>query len=49
MEEAIKQLKERIAKETNYDVKEGLKQALIINMTVYSNQLNQEIKKSITI
>lgn len=47
MEEAIKQIKERIASESNPDVKQGLKDAYIIVMTVYSNQLNQEINNHI--
>ena len=47
MEEAIKQIKARIAAETNHDVKQGLKDAYIIIMTVYSNMLNQEINNHI--
>jgi hypothetical protein len=47
MEEAIKQIKDRIATETNHDVKQGLKDAYIIIMTVYSNMLNQEINNQI--
>ena len=47
MEEAIKQIKELSANETNLDVKQGYQKSIIVLLNIMSEQLNQEINNHI--